>query len=302
MAPESARPPVPERWREAEPIFAALGRELAARPLDAAGSCPSWSVVADWLLATGEPAGEWLALSLEPSPPERAQARAAELAAAMLPDRRVRGLVLEPPGWAPRQGPFVLAHVDWSSAYTSADALWSTLGVHGLLLPRDRVRLGPAWMNEVCAPGGPPATAHALVVPSLDALPTVEAAFYERAQNLPGHGHGPYIAKAGHALGMILPVLMPINPFPGMDPDEYQRSAQAHYERALEDEYRRSDALLLLAGVEDVERHAADWSRLQRLRRCVLAGTPELLARWPHRQRRFALLPEPRANTPPRAG
>lgn len=278
----------------AEPLelLAMLRDELRARSLDQAPSCPSWRVYADWLLEHGDPRGEWLALALAPElhaeherlaevhmheHDRRLGAGAISLAAL----RGNQGLhPRSPSGWSRWFGPFVLAAVGPQFERSRFDA---ALGRHGALLLPERALIGQAWLaralERVPSPTLVPLDA-ALVQPVTDALGS--AVQRERKLDL-------LVAAPGAPMPVVMPPISPINPGPVFDPEAMRQAYADMHARNLARMLERSCALLSCLDDADLDRHAADWPRLQQLGCCVILGPSALLDRWPHPSRTLAL-------------
>lgn len=269
-------------------IASSLRAELRARPLDAAASCPSWRVYADWLLAQGDPRGEWLALALDPACAAACErvgetqrmARAATLA----PDHAntLAQLWRGKQGWLRWLGPFALAAIQPSLSRVDFDA---ALGHDADLLLPERAWLGSTWLTQALERriGTPTLLA-------LDDLALLEPMVATLSRALPSSyaGHQ-YIVASGEPMPQPPPPPpVPINPGPVYDPEAMRRAAARAQADGFARVFAASSVLLTCLDDADLARHADDWHSIAQLGVCVLVGPAALLERWPHAGRRIA--------------
>ncbi|MCA9683394.1 MAG: hypothetical protein KC457_14440 [Myxococcales bacterium] len=263
--------------REAGPIDE-LRAELAARPLDRAGECPSWRVYADWLLAQGDPRGEWLALALAGEYARTEELAHRSLAAhdrqAGLPaDGGVLALYRKTRGWSSWLGPFalVVAHPGLQRMQ-----LRSQLGAHGALLLDAR-----AWTIEwisIYSIGRP------MLVPVAKAgmMATFARAIRDLAQKARPEAEL-FFVESGEVMERVYPPIMAINPGPVYDPEEMRRAAERQMAEGLARMLTGAVAILCCPDAADLRRHAETWKQqLAFVGICVILGPPEVLAAWPH--------------------
>lgn len=248
-------------------LFACLDRELAARTLAEAPSCPSWPVFIDFLLDGGHALlAQWLRAALED--PARAQELGHELTRATFSGDRKRYRYQLHQLWKRRGqhahwlGPFVLSYFDPRlDEQRGALELQTLLGVHATFLPRERVHthIDSSWLIHALTPAARPTLAP---LPGPNASKIVAGLLAVR-----GHRHADdtrmlRIAEPGKALirypdGQIFTNVGPI---------------------AADNE---ATAVLCCEGPEDVRRHAAAQAKLGEFAHVILLGTRELLAQWP---------------------
>lgn len=90
------------------------------------------------------------------------------------------------------------------------------------------------------------------------------------------------VAYPGQGMPQVMPPLMPINPGPVYDPVAMEKAHARMFAQAMTRFLLESCGILCCPAAADVERHAADWGRIQDLGTCVIVGPAAVLDLWPH--------------------